>query len=218
VATNEGRTVLFVSHNMNSIQDLCYQTLWIDKGQIKERDTSKEVIKQYLNSEGDSQFFQGIKVFDTNKLSINSLSKIIVKNQWNEITNQIYEFDPFFVEIFISIIKNVKKIQIGCGVTRNDISVELFTIPSEEFQYEFFNGQYRTKILINPNLLREGEYSLNLKLFIDGKRIATERNILSFRILKKNENSTHPRWINGPMNIYYDWEFPVLDQQIEEIK
>ena len=37
---NEGRTVLFVSHNIQAIRQLCNETIWINLGQVKERGTS----------------------------------------------------------------------------------------------------------------------------------------------------------------------------------
>ena len=43
-----GRTVLFVSHNMAAIENLCPRTVWIDNGEVREDGDSKEVIKNYL--------------------------------------------------------------------------------------------------------------------------------------------------------------------------
>lgn len=43
-----GRTVLFVSHNMAAIENLCARAIWIDQGQIKQDGPAKEVIRNYL--------------------------------------------------------------------------------------------------------------------------------------------------------------------------
>jgi lipopolysaccharide transport system ATP-binding protein len=45
-----GRTVLFVSHNMDSIERLCPQSMWISEGNIRESGETKNIIDQYLNS------------------------------------------------------------------------------------------------------------------------------------------------------------------------
>lgn len=42
-----GRTVLFVSHQMNQIRRLCHQCLWVDAGRVREMGTSVEVIGAY---------------------------------------------------------------------------------------------------------------------------------------------------------------------------
>ena len=45
-----GRTVVFVSHNMAAIENLCKRTIWIADGQVKQDGDSREVIRAYLNS------------------------------------------------------------------------------------------------------------------------------------------------------------------------
>ena len=45
-----GRTVLFVSHNMAAVENLCSRGIWIDKGQLRMDGGAKEVIKAYLST------------------------------------------------------------------------------------------------------------------------------------------------------------------------
>jgi lipopolysaccharide transport system ATP-binding protein len=45
-----GRTVLFVSHNMNAIQRLCSQTIFIDKGELVEKGPTRDVVSGYISS------------------------------------------------------------------------------------------------------------------------------------------------------------------------
>jgi lipopolysaccharide transport system ATP-binding protein len=45
----EGRTVLFVSHNMGAIQRLCPQSIWIDVGILIRFEPSDKVVHAYLN-------------------------------------------------------------------------------------------------------------------------------------------------------------------------
>jgi lipopolysaccharide transport system ATP-binding protein len=44
----EGRTVLFVSHNMTAIQSLCRTTFWLDNGEIAARGESGQVVLDYI--------------------------------------------------------------------------------------------------------------------------------------------------------------------------
>ncbi|WP_404783273.1 ABC transporter ATP-binding protein [Altericista sp. CCNU0014] len=50
VATQEARTVLFVSHNMSSIQALCQRTFWFNSGALVERGDTQSVVREYLQS------------------------------------------------------------------------------------------------------------------------------------------------------------------------
>lgn len=46
----EGRTVLFVSHNMAAIQSLCHSCLWIDQGVIRDSGISSEIVQEYYDA------------------------------------------------------------------------------------------------------------------------------------------------------------------------
>jgi lipopolysaccharide transport system ATP-binding protein len=48
VTKREGRTVLFVSHNMGAIQNFCSRTLLLDKGKIIEIGKTEKIIGGYL--------------------------------------------------------------------------------------------------------------------------------------------------------------------------
>jgi lipopolysaccharide transport system ATP-binding protein len=45
-----GRTVLFVSHNMAAVENLCSRGIWIDQGRMRLDGAAKDVIKAYLGS------------------------------------------------------------------------------------------------------------------------------------------------------------------------
>jgi lipopolysaccharide transport system ATP-binding protein len=49
VSRREGRTVLFVSHNMGIVTSLCPNAIWLDGGSIQERGAARDVINQYLS-------------------------------------------------------------------------------------------------------------------------------------------------------------------------
>jgi len=43
----EGRTILFVSHNMGAIRSLCEKVIWLEKGEIKKIGGSEEITSEY---------------------------------------------------------------------------------------------------------------------------------------------------------------------------
>ena len=50
----EGRTVVFVSHDLGSITRLCRRTIWLDHGQIQADGPSEEIVQRYVRgSVGD---------------------------------------------------------------------------------------------------------------------------------------------------------------------
>ncbi|HEX8353629.1 MAG TPA: polysaccharide ABC transporter ATP-binding protein [Pyrinomonadaceae bacterium] len=47
---NEGRTILFVSHNMSAVTRLCKRVIWLDRGHAVEDGPSSEVVNKYLGT------------------------------------------------------------------------------------------------------------------------------------------------------------------------
>ena len=52
---SSGRTVLFVSHNMTAVENLCSRVIWIEDGKIRQDGDTKKVIKNYLSTFAEEQ-------------------------------------------------------------------------------------------------------------------------------------------------------------------
>jgi lipopolysaccharide transport system ATP-binding protein len=50
VTKKDGRTILFVSHNMAAVQNVCKKTILLEKGSIKKIGETREVIGEYLQA------------------------------------------------------------------------------------------------------------------------------------------------------------------------
>ena len=48
VSRRQGRTVLFVSHNMATLATVCPLAIWLEQGSIRQRGTAREVVAAYL--------------------------------------------------------------------------------------------------------------------------------------------------------------------------
>jgi lipopolysaccharide transport system ATP-binding protein len=47
---SEGRTVLFVSHNLSAVTSLCRRAMWLNQGQVINDGPSQQTVSEYLNS------------------------------------------------------------------------------------------------------------------------------------------------------------------------
>jgi lipopolysaccharide transport system ATP-binding protein len=63
--SGEGRTVLFVSHNMGAIEDLCSHAMYLEQGVVKKIDITRLTVNEYLNSyfdkSNDSMNLENVK-------------------------------------------------------------------------------------------------------------------------------------------------------------
>ena len=51
----QGRTVLFVSHNMVAVQNLCQRVLWLREGRLEADGPTSDVVRRYLSASASSQ-------------------------------------------------------------------------------------------------------------------------------------------------------------------
>jgi lipopolysaccharide transport system ATP-binding protein len=79
----EGRTVLFVSHNMMAINALCKRAFWIDDGRLRLTDATSDVVDKYLASTVGVPKYQ-LTFEDNPQLRIQFLSAELEINQSSE--------------------------------------------------------------------------------------------------------------------------------------
>ena len=206
---NEGRTVLFVSHNMAAVSDLTKRCIYLQDSRVfmdgKTRDIVPLYIKNSLSGETDLSSRVVEKLDD--HLSSYNWAKIL--NHEGDQSRAIKEFEPLTIEVNVSIQEKVESLQLGCGIVRLDMNAELFTIPSEEFTHSIKPGKHTFRLRIDPNYLRHGVYAINLKLFANGQRQETIRQATSFTIIKEimdNDDNIYQRWVNGPLRFDYEWQ------------
>jgi lipopolysaccharide transport system ATP-binding protein len=79
VSKCEGRTVLFVSHQMSAIRNLCNNCLLLQNGRLKTIGTTEDVVSFYI-AEGNKNSNRNIKYYDKHLkyVSIKQTSSIIV--------------------------------------------------------------------------------------------------------------------------------------------
>ena len=93
LSTGEGRTVLFVSHNMNSVQSLCTRALLLENGKNSKEGSTETVIAEYLRDQSTEVkdfsrikdrggagniFFTDIKIGSTEEKDLFTLGEKIV--------------------------------------------------------------------------------------------------------------------------------------------
>ena len=57
-----GRTVLFVSHNMDAIVRLCPESIWMDKGRVRSSGPTAQVVDEYMHASAASSSAQSMAI------------------------------------------------------------------------------------------------------------------------------------------------------------
>jgi lipopolysaccharide transport system ATP-binding protein len=150
VSRREGRTVLFVSHNMGAVTTLCAPVLWLDGGLIRERGDTREVIGKY-QSHRMSDWEQYVALAD------------IPRSQWirdDRLRLQSIEWlsdlplrhdEPVKARICFKTRAPVSAVSVGIGLSNLEGARLL------SYETDFQGG-------LRPDLARPGEYSVNVSI------------------------------------------------------
>ena len=95
--SKQGRTVLFVSHNMNMIRNLCTRAISLSNGKIVDEGDVSNVINSYIGIEKSENLL--IKKSEKLADSYQSLKQVLIKNEMGEETKHISFSDRAVVEI-----------------------------------------------------------------------------------------------------------------------
>jgi len=183
VSNKEGRTVLFVSHNMTAIENLCTNSILIANGTLNSKDKTSEIIKKYLQfSNSSSNKLSEIKDRSGNQnVKFNSA---VIKNQFGE-DFKIEAFKDTFIELDLNSNIKLSETKVEIGII-NDIGTRVAWLSSSLMSN--LSNEPRSKITfqIKDLNLVPGQYSLNLYC-----QTGTEINdwligVSPFEILDKN--------------------------------
>ena len=222
----EGRTILFVSHNMSAISKLCDRAILLEKGSVIMDGKSGEVIDFYLSSfsSGKSQMswndHENAPGNDT--LRLKSARILSIKG---EHTNQINIRDDFLIEITYWNLKEGTKMWVGIHVfTSSDIHVLASqNAHSESIQQDSFwdtpqpAGLYRTVCRVPGRLFNHGTYLVNVTIGINVFKAALhEVRLLEFTIVDTiSEFQKKGKPHGGIIRPLLGWETETLDPAME---
>jgi len=169
VSQSEGRTVLFVSHNMGSIKSLCKRSLLLDKGRIIYDGETNECINKYLQQSNEEL---GKKLSEISTRNGNGKIKFIdykLFNKNGEFVSQVISGEYLKIEIeFENQVKiNFKKLIISINFNDN-YENSIIRFATDEMGIEFSEPRKNILIVEIPKLtLRGGQYTIRL-LAIEG--------------------------------------------------
>jgi lipopolysaccharide transport system ATP-binding protein len=191
--SKEGRTILFVSHNMSSITTLCDRAILLENGSIKEDGPSDLVIKKYLDSRSSKKsniiWNEPEKAPGDDILRLQSAKILSISGK---ISSEIDIKEDFKIEINYYNLKNDTKMWVGFHLF-NSMDVHVCAsanAPSESIKPDdFWNspqppGLYKTVCTIPGRLLNAGTYFVNITIGRNAlKVISHEERVLEFNIL-----------------------------------
>ena len=204
---NEGRTVLFVSHNMGMVLKLCNLGVLLHEGKIKDYDRVKKVVLAYgdlyqsssgnVNNRKDRKGNQLIKV---NSIECSNLLKsekgYFISGDSGEFTLSLESFTgkPVFdIEVALGVYNSLGQpmLYLGTKVTEQNISISDKTLTC--------------KCFIDEVQLEPGWYYVEFDIKHGYEITDSMSNALSFEVKEGDFYGTGKLWKMGGFLTHYNW-------------
>jgi lipopolysaccharide transport system ATP-binding protein len=210
----EGRTVLFVSHNMSAILRLTEESLLLERGQLVLRAPTAEVVDRYMTAgfskSGERRWEPG----EAQQLSapFRPISLRIVDHR-GQVVDTVRSTEPFFIEMEYHLDEPVTGLRVGLYLltTRGEYIFTSFDTDDPQL-FEHYgirpDGQYISRCAMPADMLNEGRYMLDvIASSYRVKRYFYHEHVLSFNVDASGAPGMH--WAEprpGPLRPRLTWE------------
>jgi lipopolysaccharide transport system ATP-binding protein len=193
VSREEGRTVLFVSHNMTAMKNLCSSIIYMQNGIIKEIGPKDFVINNYMSNYEKESIHE--KSYGTPEEAPGNdkvrMKKIKLCPQFTSSSDSISIKTP--LKIIFEFWYNIENVDINLSMALNTMSDECVFVAASNVQRGF--GLFIGECSIPPNFLNDGTYSISMLVVADATGVYNFENILIFEVTEDRQlNGWHGKW------------------------
>jgi lipopolysaccharide transport system ATP-binding protein len=212
VSTSEGRTVLFVSHNMPAIAKLCNTAILLRAGEFIKMGDAGDIIQDYMLSVSASNS----DIDSTIKVRSNKVKLLAINIQQNNTDRTDVDIaKPVSIDIVYEVLED-NTICTPSIVLKDNFDVEIFASfnsPSASSSIDKYygvplqRGIYNSSITIPANFLNDNTYFVDIYLskFLQEIYTYAEKAVL-FNGIDSGEMSKeyHNKWL-GVVRPKFDW-------------
>lgn len=200
VSKGEGRTVLFVSHNMAAVKQLCNNGIVLESGIVKYIGSADESIKSYLQShDDDNHYYNQVK---------SSITNHVAEAFFSDESGNILDFLNINKNAFLNFKLNVadnNDLQFGFTLLNQEGIPILSSAFSESFE-TIDLGLNLYRIAIPTAILKNGVYVIEGALWTTGQLFEQNDNYLTIKIISDRIIESRGTNIKGLIFNNNKWE------------
>ena len=208
VAREGGRTVLFVSHNMTAVKNLCRNSILLENGMLKMSGETSEVVRHYLTQDNAIVGFDLRNISDFSGSGRVKVGKVEISSE-NEPNGLVLNNRPVKVKFEIlnpshcvgnlevaGVIRNADRAYVlyfGSRLKKN-----IFKMPDRE---HFWVEVEFDKFPFTPQV-----YFLGIELSVNKEILFWKDEAIKFTIQDNDFYGTGDRWDKGIVLLNQDWK------------
>jgi lipopolysaccharide transport system ATP-binding protein len=195
----QGRTILFVSHQLNQIRRLCDRCLWLDEGQVRQLGSTAEVTSAYES--GARALTDGRKQ-DSNERTAARFIEWQLVHPSRENINILDTMDAVSVRLLLKVNRPIRYGHHGIALFAAERQL-MWATATDGLQLDV--GVHQLTYVLPTLPIRPGNYTWQVSLYDDGQLI--DLWDCSPDLIVATTPKTHPRddW-SGFLNIPYEFK------------
>lgn len=161
----QGRTVLFVSHNMSVVTGLCESGIWLETGRVSAQGPMEDVVRRYLGSDGGGEArFVAPDPSTAPGNQIARLRSVRIADHLGRHVSSVDARHPVFVEIEHAVLER-KPLRVGFQLVSAEGAIIFTTHDADDesrLGVERAPGVYVSRCEIPSGLLKRGLYFITV--------------------------------------------------------
>jgi ABC-2 type transport system ATP-binding protein/lipopolysaccharide transport system ATP-binding protein len=211
---HEGRTVLFVSHDLGAIAQMCPRAIWLEGGTIKHDGSSARSIELYLAARGTETAQVEFPVEREKEVQL--LSVGLTDEAGNQVDAPVRD-RPFGVQVRFVVRENVGAVDVGIRLlTSNGVRVleENWSDSAGGFAPAAGTGIWEVSLLVPP-VLAANEYTVGVSL-ASAYETLMDSEVLTFRLWPLPDDRSELIERNRVVHVPTTWHHERTGEATEE--
>lgn len=209
----QGKTVLFVSHNMGAVRKLCSRAILLNQGTVETDGEVANTIAAYiktpttLTNKRNKSLITWNPEDNPGKDELR-LVEVGLTDAKGEYRDRFSSSEPIYISVLYELLDELRNMRVIFQILTHDDQILFATTSHSSEQLAKSSGTYFAKIEIPPNLLNSQFYKVLLHIGCPGVKILVDRLLVtSFEVEKdSNLNSTVKSSMSGFIAPNIDWE------------
>ncbi len=218
VATQHGRTVFFVSHNMGAVRSLCEHAILIEDGRATMDGPPAEIISRYLASTVPDETtgeLDWTERDDAPSCDDVEYMRLRLLDRNGTVRTSFEPDQPIAIEITYRVKRRLRGVRFDVAFTTMEGELA-FVATDHQFQRDIHEpGTYQTTCIVPGGLLNRRGYAVGVQCDIPGERFLIHmRNFLSLIVSGAgNQSSSFPEPWPGVVCPRIRWEVRSLSEE-----
>lgn len=208
VSRNEGRTVLFVSHNMTAVKGLCTSGFWMKDGMMHQSGEINSIVQDYLSS--GRQSVEGFDLTNVTEYKFNGKLRIGKVNIYSEGCENGVVLNKNKVFLNIQVLnpqKFIGDLELAGRITNQaGAYIHYFSSKLKSKVYKI-KGEKESDIRVEFERLplNQGNYFIGFELKFQSEIVYWIEEPIMFNVLDNDFYNSGVAWAAGSVLIDQDW-------------